>query len=210
MSTSDRFEQESLGWQVQMLQRRVSQWWEFQQNRFADRIPEYSLPFNLDWIDWGLLWGVIQIAGVCLAGWLLLRLGWLLGRRLHLLLVREFPQSGYFSPSSNREEMSVQGWVKRSQLLQRERRYREACICLYFAVIRQLHDSGIVPNSLSRTDGEYLQLLRNFPQNDAYETLLTIHQKVCFASGEVSSADFDRCQDAYRAIAEALKTVGKK
>jgi len=210
MSTSDRFEQDSLGWQVRMLQQRVGQWWEFQQDRLADRIPDSSPPFIFGWIDWGLLWNLIQIASIFLAIWLLLQLGWRLWLRLHPLWVREFPQSGNFSAPSNRQETSVQGWVKRSQSLQQEGRYGEACICLYFATIRQLNDSGMVSDLLSRTDGEYWQLLQNSPQNDAYETLLMTHQKVCFAPGTISGADFDRCRDAYRAIAEALKTVGKK
>jgi hypothetical protein len=97
-------------------------------------------------------------------------------------------------------EVLIANWLQRSQKFQQQGNYREACLCLYKAMLQRLNDTGIVKDQPSRTDGEYLQLVQQLPQPQPYQTLLITHQKLCFSNAEASPSLFDECQQAYREI----------
>ncbi|MEG4005235.1 hypothetical protein QUA41_00410 [Microcoleus sp. Pol11C1] len=52
--------------------------------------------------------------------------------------------------------MSVAKWLLRSQKLQQQGKYRQACRCLYLAALQPLNDAGTAIHQPSPTDGEYL------------------------------------------------------
>ncbi|MEG3972103.1 MULTISPECIES: hypothetical protein [unclassified Microcoleus] len=62
--------------------------------------------------------------------------------------------------------------VVATQKLQQQGKYRQACRCLYMALLQRLNDAGTVVYQPRRTDGEYLQLIQQLPQPVSYETLI--------------------------------------
>jgi hypothetical protein len=68
------------------------------------------------------------------------------------------------------------------------------------ALLQQLNDNGIALHQPSRTDGEYLRLTQDLPQEQAYELLLLVHEQLCFGDREISQPVFEECQQAYREI----------
>jgi hypothetical protein len=69
-------------------------------------------------------------------------------------------------------------------------------------MLQILNDRGTLVNISSRTDGEYKQSLQQLQLSSfaAYELLLSIHQRLCFSSVEVSQSMFEQCQEAYQEI----------
>ena len=65
-------------------------------------------------------------------------------------------------------------------------------------------DTNISPHQFSRTDREYLQLLRTVPIIDIGEVLVSIHEQLHFGNKQIEIAEFDRCQQAYRQIEDQL------
>ncbi len=190
------FEKNSLGWQLRQLQQRVGEWWELQTDKFKDSIPDVSVP---SWLDSPLL-------GIIFGGLLVLLLLWVAWQILRLLRPYFYSFRSQLSQPVDRTaqtqvaELSVAGWWLRSQKFQQQGNYRQACLCLYRAMLQQLNDSGIAPHQSSRTDGEYLQLIQQLSQPQPYQNLLVIHQQLCFGNAEASPLLFDECQQAYRQI----------
>ncbi|HEY9691551.1 MAG TPA: DUF4129 domain-containing protein [Oculatellaceae cyanobacterium] len=197
---TEEFEKTNLGWRLQQLQQQLGEWIELQ---FTKRnIPDWSIPEWLknllfhSWLSKAVFWGIVAFL-VTWIGWQLWRV-W--GSSLSALpgKLRNLDQQ-----STNKvRELTVSDWLKRSQTFQRQGNYSEACRCLYMAMLQQLNDTGIVPHQPSRTDGEYLQLIQDLPEYGSYETLLTTHQQLCFGNAEISTAEFEQCQQAYRAISD--------
>ena len=71
-------------------------------------------------------------------------------------------------------------------------------------MLQRLNDAKLIPHQFSRTDREYLHLLRTIPIVNVGETLVSIHEQLHFGDRDVSCADFDRCQQAYRQIESQL------
>ncbi len=91
--------------------------------------------------------------------------------------------------------------LERSQQLYCQGNYREACRCLYLAILQHLHDTKVIIHKPSRTDGEYLQLLRSTVTSmQPYETLITTHEQSCFSDTEILSENYEQCRQAYREI----------
>jgi Domain of unknown function (DUF4129) len=98
-------------------------------------------------------------------------------------------------------ELSVADLLARSQQFYREANYREACRYLYLAMLQNLHSKAIAPIQPSRTDGEYLQLLRtSVSPIQPYETLITTHEQLCFGNAEILPDNYQQCQQAYEEI----------
>jgi hypothetical protein len=192
------FDKNSFGWQFSQLGQRIGEWWELQTSRFAPTIPDVSLP---SWLD-SPLWEVVVKA----VFWLLLALllSWaaiaIMRRLSPYLYALQQNQRVDKATKSSTSELSVANWLERSQKFQRQGNYREACFCLYRAMLQRLNDSGIAPHQPSRTDGEYLQLVQQLSQSQPYQTLLMTHQQLCFSNVEASRSDFEQCQQAYREI----------
>lgn len=197
------FEKDSLGWQLQQLQQRVGEWWELQTSRFSPDIPNASLP---SWWNSPILRTIVKAATWAIAIFLVIWVGWQLWRRLQpyvYSLTQQLNQSDEKATKTPAKELSVDSWLQRSQKFQQQSNYSEACRCLYMAMLQRLNDKGIALHELSRTDGEYLKLVRQLPKPKPYQTLLMTHQRLCFSKTEASSSVYERCQQAYREI-EAL------
>jgi hypothetical protein len=64
------------------------------------------------------------------------------------------------------------------------------------AMLQKLNDRGIAPHQLSRTDGEYLQIIQTLPNFNAYQILLINHQKLLFANQKATLNMWKECQQA--------------
>lgn len=197
MTTGD-FEKNSWGWQLSVFQRQVGEWWELQKSKFESalpRVPNWSLP---KWSE-----DLIKAIAWLLLGLVLLRLGWQLWRLLEPLLyslVSQAKKSDRITTTTS--ELPEDAWLKRSQTYFHKGNYREACRCLYMAMLQRLHDKAIAPHQQARTDGEYLQLVQELPQSQSYQTLIAIHEQLCFGNAEMRPETFAQCQQAYGEIGE--------
>ncbi|HEY9669702.1 MAG TPA: DUF4129 domain-containing protein [Coleofasciculaceae cyanobacterium] len=196
MSTGS-FEKNSLGWQLGQLQQRVAEWIEL---KTAQSLPNVSMPPwwespILEAIAKTVFWVIVGLL-VAFAGWLL----WKLLRPYVYSLINPLNQPANKTTKTAASDLSAAAWLQRSQKFQQQGNYSEACRCLYMAMLQRLNDSGIAPHQLSRTDGEYLQLIQQLQKPQPYQTLLTTHQQQCFSNTEVTSSVFEQCQQAYREI----------
>jgi Domain of unknown function (DUF4129) len=189
------FEKNSIGWQLSQLQQQVGEWIELQTMRLNKNIPQ--LPEGIP--SW-LVEGVKAIAWIVTVA-LLLWLAWYVWQRLEPYLLRVSTRHATGRSSKPKaSEISVEAWLKRSQVYFSQGNYREACRCLYMATLQLLHERAIARHQLSRTDREYLQLVQQLPQSQSYRTLITTHEQLCFSDGEILPETFERCQQAYRDI----------
>jgi len=200
--SAEAFEKTNWGWQWQQLQQRVGEWLELQFSQFKPNIPDapaVSLPSWLGDLLWRLLQGTFWLMLVLLVAWV----GWQLWE-LWGHSVTAFPSLWRNrvakSTATKVTEVTVSEWLKRSQVFQRQGNYREACRCLYMAMLQRLNDTGIAPHQPSRTDGEYQQVVQVLEPNQPYELLLTTHKRLCFGNAEITPEVFDECQQAYREI----------
>lgn len=191
------FEKNNWGWQLNQLQVRVGEWLELKIGQSFFEIP---LSPERDYL---LLERIAQ-AFFCLVFALLLAWGiWnirqLLNRYLFALRNR-WKHSAEDVTKTPTSELSVTRWLEQAQILQQQGNYREACFCLYRAMLQRLNDTGIAQHQASRTDGEYWQIIQQLPHSNSYQILLMIHQQLCFGQAEVSRQDFEQCQQAYQKI----------
>lgn len=195
MSTSS-FEKDSFGWQLQQLQQRLEEWWELQTNELGKKIP------NVPLFDSEILWKIIEIVFWTIIGLFAIWILWQVWLQLRQYLYNLGSQNSQSAQRKRRlsKELSVADWLARSQKFQQQGNYREACICLYQAMLQQLSDREIIPHQPSRTDGEYLQLIQQLPQSRPYIFLLMTHQILCFSSIEATPSILKECQQAYREI----------
>ncbi len=191
------FEKNNLGWQLSQLRQRVGEWWELKTSQI---LPNMELP---SWVTSPILETIIKVIFWVIFGLLVIWIVWQLGRLLYPYLYTLRSQGIQLTNSTTIapiRDLSVTDWWQRSQKFQQQGNYREACICLYRAMLQQLHDKGIAKHQASRTDGEYLKVIQQLPQPNPYQTLLTIHQQLCFSKTEASSRMLEQCQQAYRDI----------
>jgi Domain of unknown function (DUF4129) len=99
---------------------------------------------------------------------------------------------------------TVSELLAKSQQFQRDGDYTQASRWLYLAMLQRLNDADLIPHQFSRTDRQYLQLLRAIPIIDVGEVLVSIHEQLHFGNRQIEIEDFDRCQQAYRQIEENL------
>ncbi|MEM7727159.1 MAG: DUF4129 domain-containing protein [Cyanobacteria bacterium P01_A01_bin.45] len=186
-------------WRLSKLWQQFTEWMEYQLNGSDTPRPNLS-------IDWDLRENII--AFLKFSFWLILGLfaAWLLW-----ILWKEFSPYFYSWWNSDRvssedvhkpvQQIPVDKWLSKSQELYQQGNYREACRCLYFAMLQNLHQGEVLLHKRSRTDGEYLQILGlSISPMQPYETLLTIHERLCFSSREVASENYQQCQQAYQEI----------
>ena len=192
---ADSFDKNSLGWQLQQLGQRVSEWLEARFPKSSPnlpQVPEWSFPTG---ILEGLFWAIV-LSAVLLLSWQLVRL-------LTFYLARSQAHSAQLKlqkTTAKAEERTVAGWIRQMQEFQRQGNYREACRALYLAMLQRLNDTRLVAHQSSRTDGEYWQVVQPLPQSQAYQTLIRAHEQLCFGDATVSADLFDRCQQAYQEI----------
>jgi hypothetical protein len=99
--------------------------------------------------------------------------------------------------------------IAKSQQFQLDRDYTQASRWLYLAMLQRLNDANLIPHQFSRTDREYIHLLRTVPIIDVGEILVSIHEQLHFGNRMIEIEDFDRCQQAYRQIEDRLRVNGE-
>ncbi len=192
---STSFKRDSWGWQWHKLSQRIGEWLEFQPSNGETEVPEGI--WSLDWSRIGQILGWVAIALVAaLLLWQLLKRlpGW-------FQKSRQFSKDSSASTANHPElSLSLQQWRSRSRQFQQQGNYRQACRCLYMAMLRQLHERGIVPDSLAITDGEYRVAISDLSNPQPYTVLLQIHEQHHFANRDATVEDWQACQQAYRQI----------
>jgi hypothetical protein len=196
------FDKSDFNWQVEQFQRRVSEWLELNISPVAEQAIR-----NTDWTisDW-----VINVT---------IWLSWLiLGSVIALLLwqifkiIRPYLETiGLLKIRTRKEEKAPVSppaieWEQRSSQLAAKGEYREACRSLYMAMLQRLHEATVAPQQPSRTDGEYLQILRQIPRWQTYQVLLQTHERLCFNDDILSSTVFEHCQKAYQDLEQYLSS----
>jgi Domain of unknown function (DUF4129) len=191
------FDKTNLSWQLGQWQQQVQEWWELKTTQIEP--PKLKLP---SWLDSPIWWAIAQaifwVIVTLLAVWASWQIWQLLRFYIHNFKKRNKTTDG--SAQTTIKDVSVAQWLLRSQKLQQQGKYRQACRCLYMAVLQRLNDAGIAVHEPSRTDGEYLQLIQQLPQPAPYETAIAIHQQLYFGNVEASASTFEQCQQAYQQI----------
>jgi hypothetical protein len=202
MSTN-AFEKTNWVWEFSLFQQQVGEWVEYQISRFEKTLPE--LPPGWSISPW--LGELLKILFWLVLGLFLVWIGW--------RLWREFSPYVYAwlniiinSPSSRTEvdgrETSITLLLSQAQEFNRQFNYTGACRCLYLAMLQQLHERAIALQQPSRTDGEYLQLLKSsVTLLEPYQTLITTHEQLCFSNHEMLAENYQECWRAYKRIQES-------
>jgi Domain of unknown function (DUF4129) len=189
-------EKTSWRWQLEQLQQQLGEWIEVKL-RSDDR--DLQLDIFPPWL-----------------GDLLVRLTWLLLVGLVIWFgyqviypylqqwIDRYNRSKSLLDSEPIQVFTVGELLAKSQQFQRDGDYTQASRWLYLAMLQRLNDADLIPHQLSRTDRQYMQLLRTIPIIDVGEILVSIHEQLHFGNRQIEIADFDRCQQAYRQIEEQL------
>jgi hypothetical protein len=207
---SDRFEKNSIGWQLQQMKQSVGEAIEqFLSNLRPNPQPPNpnAKPSNIDW-NWLSYWRyfLVTVVILLLVVWLVWWLGPIVRGAIERWQQREVPEGA--GPQVPTRSASL--------LLQDARdygahgNYREACRALYLATLQQLNDRKILQHQLSRTDGEYARMVEPLNTAKAHRTILNIHEQITFRPGQaVDAATFKACEQAYGAIDKMVETPSK-
>ncbi|AFY34529.1 DUF4129 domain-containing protein [Calothrix sp. PCC 7507] len=198
--TTEAFEKTSWDWQLSQFKQQAGEWIEYQFSQLQLALPELPSEWSISpWL--GQLLNILFWVSVGLfLAWVVWRLWREFGSYVYAWLTENLDNiaSGTKIPSN---DASIALLLTRSQEFYREGNYREACRCLYLAILQRLHDTSILTHKPSRTDGEYLQLLRSsITPVQPYETLITTHEQLCFGDAEILPENYEQCQQAYREI----------
>ncbi|MBF2066947.1 MAG: DUF4129 domain-containing protein [Calothrix sp. C42_A2020_038] len=200
MSTQE-FETTSIGWQFYLLQKQVGEWTENFLSRFD--VPTLDTSSNLRFSQWflNLLNFLFWVVVTFLFLWLIWRLWKEFNPYLYAWLNEA--QSNRIHSQKHEKEILASALLSQSQELYRNGNYREACKYLYLSLLQFLHEKQILLHKKSRTDGEYLQILRLSNSSvQPYETLITTHEQICFDDMQVEQENYERCRQAYKEITQ--------
>ncbi|WP_309735265.1 DUF4129 domain-containing protein [Chamaesiphon sp. OTE_75_metabat_556] len=189
-------EKTSWRWQLEQLQQQVGEWIEVKL-RSDDR--DLNLDIFPPWL--GPL--LIRLVWLILAGLVI----WFGYRIIYPYWQRWVSQNDRSKLTLDRlpeRVYTVAELLAQSQQFQADGDYTQASRWLYLAMLQRLNDANLIAHQASRTDREYLQLLRTVPVMNAGEILVSIHEQLHFGDRAISSADFDRCQQAYQQIENQL------
>jgi Domain of unknown function (DUF4129) len=191
---SGSFEKTNLNWQLQQLSQQVGEWFEHflaQQNlgRFNPQVP--TIP---DWLLRTLFWLMVAVA-IAWATWQLYQV-----LKPYLENYWRLQSSASLQVMRPVASVSVADWLQQARSAQQQGDYRTACRSLYMAAIQRLSDRGVIPDLVSRTDGEYLYLLRDLNLPAAYQVLIGTHERLYFDQVTASAENYDRCWQAYQEI----------
>lgn len=186
------YQKNGIGWQLHQFQQRLGEGLE--RLISGTNIDRPNLP-NFDSPLWEIL---ARVVFWCVIAGFVTWLVWGLWKLLSPYLYAQKSSRDRAVTQKPSQEVSVSGWLARSRNFQKQRNYRQACICLYRAMLQQLHEKGIAPHQASRTDGEYLKIVAQLPQPQPYQTLLRTHQQLCFSQIDATESLFAQCQQAYQ------------
>jgi Domain of unknown function (DUF4129) len=194
MSTSA--EKTSWRWQLEQLQQQLGEWIEVKL-----RSDDHDLQLDIfpPWL--GSL--LVRLVWLILAG-LIIWFGYRIIYPYWRRWVAKSQQQQLELDRSLTPTYTVGELIAKSQQFQRDEDYTQASRWLYLAMLQRLNDASLIPHQFSRTDREYLQLLKTVPMIDVGELLVSIHEQLHFGNKQISIADFDRCQQAYREIDHQL------
>jgi hypothetical protein len=185
-------EKTSWRWQLEQLQQQLGEWIEVKL-RTNDRDLQLDIfPAWLGPLLFRLTW--LILAG--LAIWFGYRVIYPYWQRW--LAQNNQPPSNL--DSSQAKMYTVAELLAKSHQFQRDGDYTQASRWLYLAMLERLNDANLIPHQFSRTDREYLQLLRTVPIVNVGEILVSMHEQLHFGDRQLAIADFDRCQQAYQQI----------
>jgi hypothetical protein len=188
--SSDAFDITDLGWWFQQTRQQVQEWMELKLSSTSDwaGIPE------MPWLLQGGFWLTVMLLAIWL-GWLLYRFN------AFLQANRSRPRiQAVVKHQQQTQKLTAVEWLRQAQLQHRQGHDAEACRSLYMAMLQRLDDTKQIPYQLSRTNGEYLQLVETLPQPRPYQILIDAHERLCFDKMPVSLEVFQRCQAAYQEI----------
>jgi Domain of unknown function (DUF4129) len=189
-------EKTSWRWQLDRLLQQMGEWIEVKL-RSDDR--DLNLDIFPPWL--GPL--LIRLVWLILAG-LAIWIGYRIIYPYWQRWVAQNHQSKFTVDRQPERVYTVAELLAQSQQFQQAGDYTQASRWLYLAMLQRLNDAKLIPHQFSRTDREYLQLLRTVPVVNVGEILVSIHEQLHFGDRTISSADFDRCQQAYRQIDSQL------
>lgn len=184
---SGTFSNNSLDWQIQKFFQRLGEGIE---SWFSNNVTVPDNPTPLPtWFLQGLFW-LVAISLIAWASWQLYR------------LLQPYWQQVDRQPVA--AQQSVADWLNQAKTAQGQGNYQTACRALYMAALQRLSEQGLIPEQLSRTDGEYLALLRSLslapPAQALYQTLIGIHERLYFDRVTASAELYDRCWQAYQQL----------
>jgi 4-amino-4-deoxy-L-arabinose transferase-like glycosyltransferase len=192
---SGSFEETSLDWRLQQLSQQIGEWFEGLLPRNTLNGATADSPVLPEWLLKGVFW-LIVVAVVAWASWQLYNL-------LCPYLADYWRTNRVVNSSAvlaSTSQHTVTEWLQQARIAQQQGNYQTACRALYMATLQRLHDRGILPQQVSRTDGEYLSFLKsqNLPQ--PYQVLIRIHERLCFDQVTASPETYERCWQAYQEI----------
>jgi hypothetical protein len=196
------FDKSDWNWQIEQFQRRVSEWLEANFFPAAEKVIRSTDWTISDWVINATIWLAWAILGSAIA-WMIWQI---------FKVIRPYLETiGWIKiRNSQTEKLPISPpaieWEQRSQNLAARGEYREACRALYMAMLQRLHESALAPQQPSRTDGEYLHLLRHIPRWQSYQVLLNTHERLCFNDEMLSVNTFERCQQAYQELEHYLSS----
>ncbi len=190
---ADSFEKTSVGWGIQQLQQRFAEWLEGAFAKNSSDVP------NLEWLvpmiktSFWLLLGAFGL-------WLLWQIALVLQPALQER--RRTPISGTATGEELLPTYSAAEYLKQAQAFQKQGNYREAARALYLAMLQTLDDKQVVLEQLSRTDGEYRQLIQPLSQAPACQLLIDTHEQILFDETQTTAQTVEQLQQAYQEIAK--------
>ncbi|MEM7553720.1 MAG: DUF4129 domain-containing protein [Cyanobacteria bacterium P01_A01_bin.84] len=188
-------------WNLSKFWQKTQEWIEYQFNNLEGRNPNNS---------WNWTFSEHFITFLKVIFWLLLALFtawvlWELWKEFSPYLYSWWDSDRYPTKDSQTpvKQIPLDQWLVRSSELYRQGNYPEACRCLYFAMLQDLHQRKVLLNKRSRTDGEYLRILGlSISPMQPYETLITTHEQLCFSTREIAAENYQQCQQAYQEISQ--------
>ena len=196
--SAEKFKQNGLGWQVDLLRQRIDEYIEFKVSQLSLDIP------RLEFLQSELFWQIVRVILWSITAILLVWISWRIWLLLRFYLRRwqRQKQTNNSTITMVTSKISVAEWVARSQEYGKQGDYRQGIFCLYQAMLHLLEDRAIIEQQSSLTDREYQRFLQNLQlsQLQTYELLLSTHQRLCFSSAEASKSLFEQCLQAYRSI----------
>ena len=201
--SENKYQENSPGWQIQQLQQRIGEWWEHLTMTAKKAAPDTSKWNLFGWLDerWFqelvkfLLWTLLVV--------IILRLLWLLWQEfkpyIFWLLTGKRPDLSS-SLATTKVPIAKENWTAKAEKYYRQGDYQQACLCLYQAMLQSVDQREIVYYQASLTDGEYGSLLRPLPFSASYQTLLNVHQDLCFGGIIASAETWQVCRAAYGEI----------
>ncbi|MBS3026978.1 MAG: DUF4129 domain-containing protein [Dolichospermum sp. DET50] len=199
MST-DAFEQTNWAWKFSLLQQQIGEWLEYQFSQFQKTLP--ALPPGWSISPW--LSDLLRILFWLGLGLFVVWIGWRLWQEFNPYIygwLNAINNSSGSRAKADSRETSIALLLNQAQEFHRQHNYTEACRCLYLAMLQQLHEQAITLQQPSRTDGEYLQLLKSsVTLIQPYQTLITTHEQLCFSNNEILAENYQQCWQAYQQI----------